>query len=188
MYSGGMDSGAAYPYNRATQALRVAGGIFVKVGLLVSLAAVCLLATLGATSQDNYDAYLPGAAVTLAIKVQPPQDWVLNSKIPLRVTFDKDINKKVILEKGKTQWDFTMGEKVPSYTATFKAKLGKNLPAGGTLDIPVKLEFGICMADESRCGFVNEVEKLHLKIASPGEKTAEKGGQVIVSHVFTPPE
>jgi hypothetical protein len=142
-------------------------GPFLRALLITALALLLTAVSLGATSQDSVDTYLPGAIVTLAVQIDAPAEWALNPDVPLRIKIDPSAIKLHDLKVDKPVIDF----KTPGHDASFTAQVPVKISAkqaAGDLSIPLAIECGICTTDQSRCTFVDQSVDVSLKIAGKG--------------------
>ena len=157
---------------------------------ILGVALLALLSGLGATKQDSHDTYMPGAIVTLAVKVEAPDEWALNPQVPLRIEVDAAALKKANFKVDKASWDFKVAGHDAAYTAEIPIKISPSL-AGDKLEVPLKVNCGICTLDESKCTFVKDDVRVKLNVkskAQPGDKNAPaKKGRLVAQHVLTSP-
>jgi len=161
-----------------------------KVLLITPLALLLTALSLGATSQDSVDTYLPGAIVTLAVQVEAPAQWALNPDVPLRIKIDPTAIKQHDLKVDKATIDFKVSGHDDTFTAQVPVKISAK-QAAGELSIPLGLECGICTTDQSRCTFCDQSVSVSLKIAgkgAPGGPAAAKKGRYVSHCALIPPD
>jgi hypothetical protein len=162
----------------------------VKAILISALALLATVLSLGATSQDSYDTYMPGAIVTLAVQVEAPAEWALNPDVPLRIKIDEAAIKQHGLKVDKPVTDF----KMPGHDETFVAQIPVKISAkqaAGNLSIPLGVECGICTLDQSRCTFVDQDVSVSLKIVGkggPAGTAPAKKGRYVSHCALIPPD
>jgi hypothetical protein len=160
----------------------------VKALQATGLALLATLLSIGATSQDSHDTYMPGAIVTLAVQVEAPAEWALNPDVPLRVSIDPDVIHRQVVKVDKPIWDF----KVNGHDATYVAQLPVKISPKYTeskLEIPLALACGICTEDQSRCTFVDEKVKVSLKVVGKGGPGGPaKKGRYLSKCALIPPD
>ena len=161
-----------------------------KALLISALALLATVFSLGATSQDSYDTYMPGAIVTLAVQVEAPAEWALNPDVPLRIKIDPAAIKQHNLKVDKPVIDF----KMPGHDETFVAQVPVKISAkqaAGDLSIPLGVECGICTMDQSRCTFCDQNVSVSLKIVSkggPADVAPAKKGRYLSHCALLPPD
>jgi hypothetical protein len=162
----------------------------VKALLITALALLATIFSIGATSQDSYDTYMPGAIVTLAVQVEAPAEWSLNPDVPLRISIDPAVIKKHDLKVDKATIDFKVGGHDPSYIAQIPVKISAK-QAAGDLAIPLGVECGICTTDQSSCTFCDQSVSVKLIVAPKGGPAANapaKKGRYLSRCTLLPPE
>jgi hypothetical protein len=164
----------------------------VKALLISALALLAALTSLGATSQDSHDTYMPGAIVTLAVEVEAPEEWKLNPAVPLRLQFDQQAISKLNLKIDKASWDFKVAGHDETYTAQVPVKISPK-QAAGAIEIPVKLACSICTTDQSSCTFVDQELSFKLNVqgkgqTAPGGTAPAKKGRFVNRCALVPPE
>jgi hypothetical protein len=146
--------------------------------------------SLGATRQDSYDTYLPGAIVTLAVQVEAPAEWALNPDVPLRIKIDPKVIQQHDLKVDKPTIDFKMSKHDETYVAQVPVKISAK-QAAGELSIPLGVECGICTTDQSRCTFVDQYVSVKLNIVGKGGPSSvapAKKGRFVSHCALLPPD
>jgi hypothetical protein len=119
----------------------------------------------GAEEKALPPSFAPGATVTLALEIRPPEQWQLNYLVPLRLEFDEEYLKEAPFTVKQAVWDFTLKSYMPRYTAEIPLTLNTDL-ADGALTIPLKLMGSICESSGEMCTFCIENVTVKLEVLS----------------------
>jgi hypothetical protein len=122
-------------------------------------------ATARAEEQPLPPSFAPGAKVTLALTILPPDQWQLNYLVPLRLQFDDEYLKDAPFTVKQPVWDFTLKSYMPRYTAEIPIQLNADL-ADGELVIPLEFMGSICESSGESCTFCRENVKFQLTVLS----------------------
>jgi hypothetical protein len=143
-----------------------------------------------AQEQPQPPSFAPGAKVTLALTVLPPDQWQLNHLVPLRLQFDEEYLKDAPFTVKQPVWDFTLKSYMPRYTAEIPIQLNADL-ADGELIVPLEILGSICESSGEACTFCRENGKFKLLVLSQAppetENQALKDGTASDTHRLSLP-
>jgi hypothetical protein len=116
---------------------------------------ILLLGTAAADPGDGTEpvpTFRAGASVTLGCTVRAPDNWVINPGIPFRISFDPAYLKTAPITVNPATQDFKLKDYDNRVYIEVNVKLKKDLP-DGEVRIPLKIQCGVCVADQSSCSF-----------------------------------
>lgn len=129
-----------------------------------------------------------GAEVALGLTVYAPEMWVINPGVPFRVTFDQEALKAAPFKIDKAVQDFKLKNYVGEIYVELPVKLNKDVTEG-ELSIPLKIECGICTADQESCTTTSGEATVKLQVRNepaPGSKTSALKKGVIPAEYYLP--
>lgn len=109
--------------------------------------------------------FAPGAEVTLALTIVPPEQWQLNYLVPLRLQFDEEYLKDAPFSVDHAVWDFKLKSYLPRYTAEIPIMLSDDLEDGPLL-IPLEVLGSICENSGESCTFSRDNFSVKLTVLS----------------------
>lgn len=125
-----------------------------------------------AVEKPQPPSFAPGAAVTLALTILPPEQWQLNYLVPLRLQFDEEYLEDAPFSVEQAVWDFSFKSYMPRYTAEIPIQLDPSL-ADGPLAISLEVFGSICEASGESCTLAKENLTVELMILSEAPPDTE---------------